>query len=171
VSDAGPQRSVRLATALVLLGIFALGALLGAGLMRWASPPPGPMGPPPVGPWDLERLDLSAEQREAAQAVFERHRPQLDEVLHGTFPRVRAIGERIEAEVRELLTPEQQARFDARRQSREHALPPPGHFPHRPGPPAGARPGARPGPPFAPPFGTPRSQLGPLGHPSADAGR
>jgi Spy/CpxP family protein refolding chaperone len=114
---ARPPRTIRLMTAFLLLGTFALGCITGAGLARWLladedtrrdsfSEPPG------FGPLPLRELDLNEEQREKAWTIFEKHRPELDAVLRENFPRVMAINERIEQEIREFLTPEQRTHLD-----------------------------------------------------------
>lgn len=121
-------RTVRLMTALLLVGTFAAGTLTGAGLVRFVGPPgPPPMGPPgppgPLGPFPADELGLSPEQRRQAHAIIERHRPELDAVLRSTFPRVREINDRIERELIEILTPEQRQRLEQIKATRP---PPPG---------------------------------------------
>jgi Spy/CpxP family protein refolding chaperone len=152
-------RRLHLWTALILLGVFLSGAAAGAGLAHFLRPPPRPAGPPGRGgmlPPPLVELGLSPEQAEKARAIFERHRPELEAAIQDSFPRVRAIQERAEAEVRALLTPEQAARFDAVRARRPpfpgmgHGMGPPGPGPRGmepPGPPAGEPPPGEPPPP------------------------
>ncbi len=127
MSDAARSR---LWPALLLLAIFVVGGLTGAGLVRWLAPPPGaPAGPPDP----LDDLDLTAEQRVQLERIHERHRPELDAVVRETFPRVRKVQDAIEAELRALLTPEQRARLDQLRATRPPP-PPPGLPPHPPPP-------------------------------------
>jgi len=114
ISSTSP-RTIRLMTALLLLATFALGSVAGAGLTRWVLADAlrdGSGRPPHFGPLPLRELDLSDQQRDKAWAILERHRSELDAVLRENFPRVKAINERIEDEVRELLTPEQRNRLD-----------------------------------------------------------
>jgi uncharacterized membrane protein len=147
-------RRLPLWTALVLLGVFLAGGAAGAGVAHYLRGPRHPMRgamlPPP-----LADVGLSPEQAEKARAIYERHRPEIEAVIQESFPRVRAIQDRAEAEVRALLTPEQAVRFDAAR-VRRPPLPvmgPHGPGPHRAGPPPGMEP---PGPPPGePPPGTP----------------
>jgi Spy/CpxP family protein refolding chaperone len=107
-SDGAP-RMVRVLSALVLVATFGAGVGTGIGVSSWPRKP----GPPPLpGPMPLEQLGLSAEQRDKAGAIMERHRPELDAILREGFPRVREINERLENEIRQVLTVEQQARFD-----------------------------------------------------------
>jgi Spy/CpxP family protein refolding chaperone len=111
----GSRPSVRLLTAIVLIGTFVLGAATGAGFMRWALMDgsserlPGP----PFGPWPLHQLDLSEEQRTRVHEIMERHRPELDAILRESFPQVRTIHEQIDREIREVLSDEQRTELEA----------------------------------------------------------
>jgi Spy/CpxP family protein refolding chaperone len=129
-AERAPRR-VQLLTALVILATFVAGAATGMGVARWARPP-HPPPPPPAGLPPLRELDLSPEQDERARQIAERHREELEGILRETFPRVRAVHEKIEAEVRGILTPEQQRRLDEIKARR----PPPrgGPPPHLPPP-------------------------------------
>jgi Spy/CpxP family protein refolding chaperone len=143
-------RRLHLWTALILLGVFLAGAATGVGLAHFLRPPPRPAGPPGRGgmlPPPLVELGLSPEQAEKARAIFERLRPEMEAAIQESFPRVRAIQERAEAEVRALLTPEQAARFDAARARR----PPFPGMGHGMGPPPGEPPPGEPPPGAAPP--------------------
>jgi len=175
--DPSPFR-IRLMTALVIVGTFVAGVAAGLGLARWIRPPERP--PPPMG-LPLGELGLSPEQEAKARAIGERHRAELEAILRDTYPKVRAINEKLDAEVREILTPAQRRRLDeieARRRpprpgprppGREgppgpgggrppgHRPPPPGEGPPPPGEgPAGALPGLPPPPPPEPPPPTDR---------------
>jgi Spy/CpxP family protein refolding chaperone len=132
-------RTVRLTTALVLVATFAVGTVTGVGLCRWLThrEPPG-HGPHGWGPIPLDELGLSEEQRQKAHAVFERHRPELYAILRETYPKANAVREKVEREVRELLTPEQRRRLDeleSRRPPRPPGPPGPPPFGPPPGPP------------------------------------
>jgi len=141
-------RRLRLLTAGVLTATFALGALAGAGIQRWAIA--DRLGPPvdglPRGPWPLRELDLSDEQRTRVRDIFERNRPKLDAVLRESFPQVRSIHEQIDGEIRAVLTAEQLVEFERLKEARP--FPPPG-MPLPPGMPPPA--GMLPPPPGAPP--------------------
>jgi Spy/CpxP family protein refolding chaperone len=150
--DEPSPRSIRLMTALLLVATFAAGTVTGAGVYRWAAwgHAHPPMPPPMSAPLPLEQLGLSEEQREKARQILERHRPELEAVLRETFPRMRGIGEQIEREIREILTPEQRARLDELK-SRWPPGPPGMPGPHPPGAPPGPwGPTGHP-PPFGPP--------------------
>jgi Spy/CpxP family protein refolding chaperone len=142
-------RRLHLFTALVLVAVFAAGAATGAGL-AWAfrPPPRGGHGPGDVPPF-VGELGLSPEQEAAVRAIAERHRPEIEAAVRETFPRVRAVQDRVDREIRALLTPAQAALFDELRNRRP---PPrgPGMSPGPPGMPPGP-PGMPPGPPPGPP--------------------
>lgn len=126
---------VQLYTGLLLVGVFALGTLAGAGISQWSSrtaphfpgrhgpplhglphgPPPFGLsdGPPPFGPWSLAQLELSPEQEKAAHEVFEKYHSELNEVLREGFPKIRLISTKIGEEVRTLLDDEQKELFDS----------------------------------------------------------
>ncbi len=149
-------RRLHVFTALILAGVFVAGGAAGAGLtvlLRGArhhdAPPPRPhLLPPP-----LRELQLTPDQERHARDVAERYRGEMEAAVQEAFPKVRAVQERMDAELRALLTPEQAARFDELRARR-----PPGPFPVGPrmhGPPPGD--GAPPPPPpgVRPPGGQP----------------
>lgn len=95
----------------------------------------------PGGPMEAFReLDLTAEQREGIRTILEASRPLVDSVFGSTMPRMSAIHDSVRAEIRALLTPEQQERFDAMAPRWERRGPMPG------------RPGMRRGPPPPPDF-------------------
>jgi len=139
-------RQIRVMTALVILGTFLAGAIVGAGVYYLATPRPPP--PPPM-PLPLGELGLTPEQDASARAIAERHRGELEAILRETFPKARAVTEQMEKELRALLTPSQQKRLDELKAARR---PPPGPRPPGPPPPPGLHPpppGLRPPPPGA----------------------
>jgi hypothetical protein len=149
-ADPSPRR-LHLWTALVLVAVFAAGVATGAGLARAFRPHgPGPAGPRPPGdglPPFVAELGLSPDQLARARAIAERHRAEIEAVVQETFPRVRAIQDQVDQEIRAILTPEQARRFDelrSRRPWRRGPPPgsppgPPGDFPPPPPPPPGVR--------------------------------
>jgi hypothetical protein len=161
-------RQIRLLTALLLFGTFLLGAVAGAGLSHWNRFPPPPRHVPFL-PGPPGALKLTPEQEAKARAITERHRPELEAIWREEFPKVKAVNEKMEKELREVLTPEQQKILDEVRAHRPPMLrggpmlpggmmgpggPPPGV----PGlPPIGGPPGAGP-PPW--PLGTPPAPPG-----------
>jgi Spy/CpxP family protein refolding chaperone len=61
----------------------------------------------------FQRLDLTSEQRQRIEAILQQSRPLTDSVLRSSLPRLRAIRDSVRLEIRAVLTPEQQERFDA----------------------------------------------------------
>ncbi len=125
----------------LLIVAFLVGVLAGvAGDRVMTSRPPDRPGPhggpgreggPPHGrrlPPMLEELGLSAEQHTAIESLLARVRPRNRAIMDEVMPRLRAVSDSLQAEIRALLTPEQQARFDASvlaRSNRPMLLPPP----------------------------------------------
>lgn len=143
---------VRLLTAALFVATFAAGTAFGAGLLVAIAPRPPhgfahrPLPPPPaqgMGPLPLGELGLSPAQDEQARAILDRHRPALEAILRESFPRVRAENERIENEIRAILTDEQRKKLDTLRAARP-PRPPFGGLSGPGGPPG---PGAPPPPP------------------------
>ena len=60
----------------------------------------------------LAGLDLSAEQRRQAETILERQEDRLENYWEGRLPELRAILRESNAELRQILTPEQQRVFD-----------------------------------------------------------
>jgi Spy/CpxP family protein refolding chaperone len=140
--EKSPQ-TIRLVTALLLLATFAAGTVTGAGLCRWAGTGQLPLMPRPLpmmGPLPLQDLELSAQQRQQAHEILQRHHPELQAILHENYPRVRKVNQEIEREIREILTPEQRAKLDQLKARFPGPPSVPGEgWPGRPGP-FGARP-------------------------------
>lgn len=121
--------TLKLMSGLVLVAVFAAGALFGAGLMRWNRPdhPPGP--PPPGGPIEVmtHELELDHDQIDALRAIEAKHRPELDAIARSTQPRVREVLFAIEDELKAKLRPDQIQKLEAWRARRGPPPPPAGH--------------------------------------------
>jgi hypothetical protein len=135
---------LQLWSGLILLGIFLTGAVAGAGVVTWLRPahvffPNRPF--PHDGPPFLHELDLTPDQQAKVKALFEHERTQMDAIVGETFPRVRAVHEQTEKDLKALLTPEQWKKWE----QRPHHGPMGDHMRHMMGPPGFG------GPP--PPFG------------------
>lgn len=119
-------RRVHLASGLIVLITFLVGAAAGAGLHASFGPHHHgpPFGPPHRLPLHFEALGLSAEQRTQAEALFEKHRPQFEAVFEESLPKVRALQDEMDGEFEKLLTAEQKVRFAELRAHRP-PLPPP----------------------------------------------
>lgn len=151
-------RQIRLFTALLLFGTFLFGAVAGAGLSHWShtSPLRPPRLPAPFLPGPPGALKLTPAQETKADEITERYRPHLEEILRANFPKVQALNEEMEKELRALLTPDQTKVLD----EMKARLPPmpPGGPGFRPPPGGGAHswpPGLAPPPSFGGPPGQP----------------
>ena len=113
---------------LFVLAVFCVGFASGVLIDRRVVPPPpgGPgfgmrgMGPGTGGgpaPGRLiERLDselhLTSDQREQVERIFETRRRGLEAVQNDVLARAEKEQRELQAEIRKVLTPEQQQRFD-----------------------------------------------------------
>jgi hypothetical protein len=117
---------LRLMSGMVLVGVFAAGALFGAGLLRWTVSPPRPPRPE-HGPIEAmtRELALDADQVEALHAIAGAHRGDLDAIMRETQPRVRAVLFAIEDELRPRLRADQIRKLEDWRAHRGAPPPPP----------------------------------------------
>jgi len=114
-SDSNAALRLRIQGAVLIALVFLVGVLAGGAgerirASRRRPPPPfREMGelPPPFA-----HLNLTEEQRAEISAIFESGRPRTDSVLQELMPRLQAIHESIEAQIREVLTPEQAAKLE-----------------------------------------------------------
>lgn len=101
--------SSKVRAGLVLVLVFAAGALAGAGGLRLAGPPRPPADPLP----GLEELDLDSAQRARARIVLDKYRPELEAVLAEVEPRLKPIRDKVETELkRDVLTEAQAKHLD-----------------------------------------------------------
>jgi Spy/CpxP family protein refolding chaperone len=114
--------SPRLRAAATLFAVFALGAATGSAGTHYASsrslhhfldaPPSEARRQAMV--WALDRhLSLSKEQRERIEAILAAHSGEISAVARRNEPELAPVMDRIHAEMRATLTPEQQPKFDA----------------------------------------------------------
>jgi len=64
-------------------------------------------------------LDLTPEQQAKIQPIFEQAKPQLKAARQESMEKVKAIRENMHAQIRPILTPAQQQKFDALKKARE----------------------------------------------------
>ena len=64
-------------------------------------------------------LDLTPEQQAKIQPIFDQAKPQLKAARQESREKMRAIRENTMAQIRPILTPAQQQKFDALKQARE----------------------------------------------------
>jgi len=97
------------------IGLVA-GVFLERGLLhgRWSGEPAffRPMPPELALRRFAERLNLTPAQREKLEKILEEHRQKFLELRRTTRPQVEAIEQSLRSNLRAMLTPEQQARFD-----------------------------------------------------------
>jgi Spy/CpxP family protein refolding chaperone len=162
-------RQIRLLTALLLFGTFLFGAVAGGGLSQWNHRSPhGPRPFAPFLPGPPGALNLTPVQEAKAHEITERYRPQLEAILRANFPKVQALNEQMEKELRALLTPEQTKILNEMKAHRP-PMPPGGPMHAGEGPPLG-NPRFMPplgggSPPWPPGLAPPPPFGGPLGHP------
>lgn len=100
---------------------FLVGVLAGFAAERVrtarAAPEDGPVPGTAFRPGHLppmfRHLDLTPEQREEVLAIIAARRPQTQEILDEMLPRLRAVTEATEDEIRAVLSAEQAAAWDS----------------------------------------------------------
>jgi hypothetical protein len=111
---------------LVLAAVFLVGLAGGAVLEEVVDEAPWPWSeraadrqPKPDDPWDddaeeafLERLGLRPEQLRAIDRALDAREDRLERYWEGKLPELRGIIDSSRAEIRLLLSPEQQAAYD-----------------------------------------------------------
>lgn len=99
---------------LLLLAVFAAGVGTGIGLDRAiASGSKLETRLSTSMPAVLDRLGLTPEQRRAVDSLLERSRPRAQAAMAEMVPRLGAIADSLDAELRQILTPAQRARLDS----------------------------------------------------------
>lgn len=142
---------VKLQGVLLLVVVFAIGVFAGVALDRAREARPGHPPPPGQGipPAWRHQLRLTDDQDRQIQETLEKNRSRADAVLDQFLPRLRSVTDSVRAEVRTLLTPDQQEMFDRLQPPLE---PPPLRDARAPfgGPPPGGHPpgGPHPGGPL-----------------------
>jgi len=115
---------LRMLSGFVLVGVFAAGALFGAGLLRWTQHAPERLPPPPplAGGGPVERmhqeLALDDAQMRALHDIMQKHRPELDTIMRGTQAQVRDVLFAIENDLLPQLRPDQVKRLEQWRATR-----------------------------------------------------
>lgn len=119
---------------LALLGAFALGAVAGGFgmksfvLHRFAERMGGPPGRARME-FRVEAmaraLDLSAEQRAKVQAIFEKHEDERRRTFEKCEPEHRALRDKVDAELSEVLTPAQREKHQQMLRRHDRGGPPP----------------------------------------------
>jgi Spy/CpxP family protein refolding chaperone len=127
-SASSPSRA-RLVGLGLLCVTFIVGAFSGAAFERTlgAREPVKPanscaskLGPfhGPPGSLIIDRVDLSADQRQRINGILEKRRKEADALWQAQKPMLRSIVDSTREEIRTLLTPEQRAVYDRLREER-----------------------------------------------------
>ena len=97
-----------------MAGVFLAGLLLGLAIARWRSPAS------PAGSGDLSEalaeLDLTADQRARIDHILTSGQGRTDRVLEEVLPRVQAVVDSVDGEIRHVLTDRQRVRLEEIRQ-------------------------------------------------------
>jgi hypothetical protein len=107
-----PVHSGKLRGLVLLLVVFVAGAAAGIGVDRAAHPRQVlrlKTGMPEI----LGRLGLSPAQRRAADSILVRSVPRAEAAMREMVPRLGAIADSLDAELRAILTPAQRVRLDS----------------------------------------------------------
>jgi hypothetical protein len=98
----------------LLLAVFAAGVTAGVTADRMMQP--GMLYKTRLEsrlPEILDRLGLTPAQRIAADSILGRSDPRVDAMMREMAPRVAAIADSVQADIRRLLTPAQAAKLDS----------------------------------------------------------
>ena len=110
------QEKTRLWLALgTLVAVFVLGVVAGLGVAHGLRPPPPPdylaRDPDGVLP-PFDRFGLTDAQKSQARVIVGKHAAATEEALHVAFPKMREVRLQLDADMRKILTPEQNKAFD-----------------------------------------------------------
>ena len=109
-----PSRA-QLVAAILLVVTFFSGALAGNAVERVRSVRVEIRVRTEVGiPAVFDDLALTPEQRRQIEVILERGRPRTDSVMAEIFPRIRAVTDSVDAEIRTVLNGDQIRRLDER---------------------------------------------------------
>ena len=119
-------RRIRIVAAVVLVITFVLGAVAGASIWYFGVVSQERCHHKGGFP-HAQELALSDTQQKAFDDILKKYRPELDEIMAASYPKIREVKERMDAELRALLSPQQQIKFD---EMIEHHPPPGFPRPH-----------------------------------------
>ena len=109
------SKRVRLMAGLLLLLVFMAGSLAGAATGYGGRDAEGAQGISVYSGHDLGALDLSPGQQAALDEVLARHQPSADSIVQAAMGDLRRLMESVDAEVRDLLSPDQIETLDSMR--------------------------------------------------------
>ena len=119
--------------AATLIAVFVAGGIVGWGVARAGHGHRGGGGRGDGPPWArggrngpaafLKReLDLTPAQEDSVQAIFARHRPQMEALWREMRPRVDSVRTAINADISAQLTPAQRTKFQEQERRRDERL-------------------------------------------------
>lgn len=97
--------------ALALAGAFLAGLFAGLAVTRWERAAPSPQSTTVGLSQSLDELDLTEAQRERIDRILATSQARTDAVLAEALPRLRAVVDSVDGEIRAVLTEEQRDRF------------------------------------------------------------
>ena len=106
---------------LLLVVVFGAGIAVGAAIDHSRAAPPmaaAPQRGPGRLPPYLERIDLTPDQHAQIKAILDAQKPKVDTIMNGILPRLQSISDTTFAQIRGVLTPQQQTEFDRERPRR-----------------------------------------------------
>jgi hypothetical protein len=105
--------SRRMSGVLLLVAVFVAGVAAGFGLERVTEPRMLQTRLITQMPQVFRRLGLTPEQQRTVDSLLEQSQPRAAAAMRETVPRLRAIADSLDAELRQILTPAQRARLDS----------------------------------------------------------
>lgn len=102
----------RLLSIVLLLAVFLTGGLVGAAMSSSAFAGVAPAMTEPDTPGGLAELGLSSDQRDEIDAIMARYQPTADSIASNSIARLQSLLDQVDADVRELLTPDQLTLYD-----------------------------------------------------------
>lgn len=104
--------------ALAITSVFLAGLFAGLAVARLSSPGSDP-APAATGlTASLDALDLTSEQRQRIERILSGSQGRTDRALEEVLPRLQAVVDSVDGEIREVLTDEQRIRFEEIRRHR-----------------------------------------------------
>ena len=97
---------------LALVGVFLAGLFAGIGVERWGSPAPDPEAAAASLSASLDQLELTPQQRERIETILATSQTSTDRVLAEVLPRIQAVVDSVNGEIRQVLDEEQRVRLD-----------------------------------------------------------
>lgn len=115
-TENGSRKRFGFRAALAVAALFLAGLLAGVAITHWLSPAPAPTGLSEA----LGELDLTPEQAARIDRILTTSQSRTDRVLEEVLPRVQAVVDSVDGEIRQVLTDTQRIRLEEIR--RRHVI-------------------------------------------------